>query len=126
MYSVHAFLYIEKKGISGGTQSHVILHTGQMLYQLSYMYMYQGSPAGQAESSKVTQGQGYLSPDAHSYSNSIPYVHAHVHVHVHVHVHLNSIVLGVMCIVTSLYFNCSIGVSLYRLYSFILERISCL
>ena len=44
-----------------------ILHTMQMLYQLSH----QGSSAGQAKSLKFLQGKGHLSPDGQGNSNSV-------------------------------------------------------
>ncbi len=44
----NSFFPKKKRTASGGTQTHGILHTVQMLYQLSH----QGSPAGQAESFK--------------------------------------------------------------------------
>ena len=47
------------RAASGGIQTHNILHTVQMLYQLSH----QGSSTVQAESLKFTQGKGHLSPD---------------------------------------------------------------
>ena len=47
------FFFQRKKCCLSGTRTHDILHTMQMLYQLSH----QGSSAGQAESLRFMQGQ---------------------------------------------------------------------
>ena len=61
-----SFFSREKLAASGGTQTHDILLTMQMLYQLSH----RGSSAGQAESLNVMQGQRHLLPVTQGNSNS--------------------------------------------------------
>ena len=66
----NSFFSLEKKR-SCGIQTRNILHTKQMLYQLSH----RGSPAGQAESLKVMRYKGRLSPDKQGNTNSVLYMY---------------------------------------------------
>ena len=61
------FLKRKRRAASGGTRTHDVLHTRQMLYQLSH----RGSSAGQAESLNVVQRQSRLFPDKQGNSISV-------------------------------------------------------
>ena len=61
------FLKRKRRAASGGTRTRDVLHTVQMLYQLSH----RGSSAGQAESLNVMQRQSCLSPDKQGNSISV-------------------------------------------------------
>ena len=65
------FLKRKRRAASGGTRTRDVLHSGQMLYQLSH----QGSSAGWAESLKLIQGKWRLTPDKQGYSTSALYMH---------------------------------------------------
>ena len=74
MYStctVCSVIETERRAASGGIRTCNVLRTRQMLYQLSY----QGSPAGQAKSLNVIQGQR-----RHKYMTIICACDIHVHV----------------------------------------------
>ena len=58
----------KRRATSGRTQTHDVLRSRQMLYQLSHRGSSLGGSAGQAESLKFIQGKRRLSPDKQGYS----------------------------------------------------------